>query len=160
MAMSDLRGAMRIFSSATLAGSRLAVSAAASCSMRCEQLRRARRVSDSRLSPARATSPRSLNTRPAERAADPARVVAALRPPKIAPSTDVPIEIAVSSLRCAVLRLLALDAVGGAPQALIERLELRRVLLAQLRDLAVAVLAQATGRAGRGNRPRSRRGSR
>ena len=40
-----------------------------------------------------------MNTRPAERAAEPARVVATLRPPKIAPSTEVPIEMAVSSLR-------------------------------------------------------------
>ena len=98
MAMSDLRGAMRIFSRATFVGSRLAVSAPASCSMRFSSSSRSA-ASDSRLSPARSTSPRSPNTRPAERAADPARVVAELRPPKIAPSTDVPIEIAVSSLR-------------------------------------------------------------
>src|SRR5688572_13405971 len=97
-AISDLRGARRIFVSSMLAGSRLAVSAPASCSMRFRSSSRSA-PSDSRLSPARSTSPRSLNTRPAERAADPARVVAVPRPPKIAPSTEVPIEIAVSSLR-------------------------------------------------------------
>ena len=128
-------------------GSRVAVRAPASCSMRFSSSSRSA-ASDSRLSPARATSPRSLNTRPAERAADPARVVAVLRPPKIAPSTDVPIEIAVSSLRWLYWGFLTLDPVGRALQPVRERLELRGVLLAELRDLAVAVLAQGLGEAG------------
>src|SRR6185295_18966124 len=98
-AMSDLRGAMRTRSSVIAARSRRDVNAPASCSMprrnsACSAL------TASRLSPARATSPRSPNTRPAERAAVPARVTEALRPPKMAPSTEAPIEIAVSSLRC------------------------------------------------------------
>jgi hypothetical protein len=97
--MSDLRGAMRSFSSAMLAGSRLAVSAPASCSMPLRSSSRSA-VSDSRLSPARSTSHARRIARPAERAAEPARVVATLRPAEDCTETEVPIEIAVSSLRC------------------------------------------------------------
>ena len=72
--------------------------------------------------------------------------------PKSAPSTVAPSEMAVSMFFAVGLLRLALHRLLARADALLQRADLRRVLLAQLLDVGVALLARGLRRAGSGTR--------